>query len=58
MKDIIGYIREVAYGKVQISVPDDAEDEEIRNAILEHDSAGGTYYTSSETEVTGWEEDK
>ena len=58
MKEIIGYIKEVTYGKVQISVPDDAIDEEIRDAILERDSAGGTCYTSSETEVTGWEEDK
>ena len=49
MKEIIGYIKEVTYGKVQISVPD---------TILERDSAGGTCYTSSETEVTGWEEDK
>jgi hypothetical protein len=57
MKDIIGYIKEITYGKVQISVPDDAEDEEIRDAILEHDSAGGTRYTSCETEVTGWEDD-
>ena len=54
MKDIIGYIKEITYGKVQISVP---EDEEIRDAILEHDSAGGTRYTSCETEVTGWEDD-
>ena len=58
MKEIIGYIKEVTYGKVQISVPDDATDEEIRDAILERDSAGGACYTSSETEVTGWEEDK
>lgn len=58
MKEIIGYIKEVTYGKVQISVSDDADDEEIRDAILEHDKAGGTCYTSSETEVTGWEEDK
>ncbi len=57
MKDIIGYIKEVTYGKVQISVSDDADDEEIRDAILEHDKAGGTNYTSSETEVTGWEDD-
>lgn len=35
----------------------EADDEEIRDAILEHDKAGGTNYTSSETEVTGWEDD-
>ncbi len=42
MKEIIGYIKEVTYGKVQISVPDDATDEEIRDAVLERDSAVGS----------------
>lgn len=56
MRAIIGYIKEVTYGTVQIDVPDDATDEEIRNAILENDKEGGTYYTSSTTEVTEWEE--
>lgn len=54
MKEIIGYIKEVTYGIVQISVHDDATDEEIRDAVLEHDNAGGTFYTSNSTEATGW----
>lgn len=54
MKEIIGYIKEVAYGKVKISVYDDATDEEIRDAILEHNNAGETFYTSNSTEATGW----
>lgn len=53
--EIIGYIKEVSYGKVKIEVSDDAGDEEIRNAILEYANCGSAYYTSNDTEVLKWE---
>lgn len=56
MKAIIGYIKEISYGTVQIDVPDDATEKEIRDAILNNANEGGVYYTSSTTRITEWEE--
>lgn len=53
---IIGYVKEVTYGTVEVIVPENATDEEVKEAILAHEDMGDVFWTSRPIDVTEWEE--
>lgn len=53
---IIGYVKEITYGTVEVNVPENATEEEIREAILERENEGDVFWTSRTVDVTEWEE--
>lgn len=55
-KAIIGYVRVVEYGTVEVLVPDNATDEEIEEAILNAEDEGAAVWGNRTVNVTDWEE--
>ena len=53
---IIGYVKEITYGTVEVIVPENATEEQIRETILEAEDNGNIVWTSRTVEVNEWEE--
>lgn len=55
-KTIVGYVRAVECGRVVVSVPDNATDAEIEEAIYNAEGNGDVIWGDRAVNVTNWEE--
>lgn len=53
---IIGYVKVIEYGTVEVIVPENATEEEVKNAILNQENEGNVFWTSRVVDVDEWEE--
>ena len=56
MKAVIGYVKAVEYGTVEVLVPEDASDEEIAAAVLKAEEDGNAVWNDRKVSLTEWEE--
>lgn len=53
---IIGYVKVVEYGTVEVIVPENASDKEVEQAILDAEDRGCTVWGERTVSVHEWEE--